>query len=283
METILEKIIHQKKKEVMLKESLISRKQLENSELFKRHTFSLSEQIKTSPLGFGIIAEHKRRSPSRSSINTSLLVQEVLEAYENAGVNGASILTDNSFFGGSLEDLLLARATVKLPLLRKDFIIEEYQVIEAKAFGADAILLIAATLTKQKVNSLTKLAQNLGLEVLLEVHNFKELEQNIDTPVQLMGVNNRNLKTFEVSLENSLSLVHHIPDGVVKISESGINSAEAIKTLYDVGYDGFLIGEHFMKTNDPEKEVKNFIHKICQLIPKKNESKNQNLRHETPR
>ncbi|MDT0293193.1 indole-3-glycerol phosphate synthase TrpC [Mesonia ostreae] len=266
MENILDKIIQQKKKEVMLKESLVSRKQLEHSELFKRHTFSLSKQIKTSPLSFGIIAEHKRRSPSKSSINTSLLVQEVLEAYENARVSGASILTDNSFFGGSIEDLLLARATVKLPLLRKDFIIEEYQVIEAKAFGADAILLIAAALTKQQVNSLNKLAQNLGLEVLLEIHNLKELEQNIDAPVQLIGVNNRDLTSFEVNIENSLSLIKNIPEEVVKISESGINSAEAIKTLHDAGYDGFLIGEHFMKTHAPGNAAHEFIKEISQLI-----------------
>ncbi|PZW39591.1 indole-3-glycerol phosphate synthase [Mesonia algae] len=266
MKTILEKIIAQKEREVALKSSIVSNHQLEKSELFKRAPFSLSERIKNNSLGFGIIAEHKRRSPSKASINQSLHIQDVLAGYENAGASGSSILTDNSFFGGSLEDLLLARATTQLPLLRKDFIIDEYQILEAKAYGADAILLIAAALTQQQVFTLSSLAKNLGLEVLLEVHNLKELEQNLDAPVQLIGVNNRNLKIFEVDIDNSLLLAKHIPNDIVKISESGINSAKAIQKLHAAGFNGFLIGEHFMKTNTPGDAAQKFIEEVTQLI-----------------
>ncbi|WP_340065331.1 indole-3-glycerol phosphate synthase TrpC [Ascidiimonas aurantiaca] len=258
--TILEKIIHDKKKEVALKKQVVPVSQLETSALFERPVHSLSQRIKTTP--GGIIAEHKRRSPSKSVINQQLNVYEVASGYEKAGVSGMSVLTDGKYFGGSLEDLLLARASCKLPLLRKEFIIDEYQLIEAKAYGADAVLLIAAVLNSQQLKALSECAFALGLEVLLEVHNRKELDKALSLNVPILGINNRDLKTFKVSLETSRNLAALIPDTFIKVSESGIHSAEAIQQLKSYGFSGFLIGENFMKTEDPGKEAHTFIQQI---------------------
>ena len=258
--TILDQIIASKKKEVALKKSVVSVAQLENSDLFNNKTNSLSKSIVNSP--FGIIAEHKRRSPSKATINNSFSVEEVVKGYENAGASGISILTDMQYFGGSLEDLLLARASVQIPLLRKEFIVDEYQLLEAKAFGADAILLIAAVLSKQEIKQLSQFAQSLALEVLLEVHNQEELEKSMMPSLDLIGVNNRNLKTFEVSLQNSIELANHIPNDFVKISESGITTTDDIKLLRSQGFQGFLIGENFMKTDNPGKSLEQFINQL---------------------
>ena len=220
----------------------------------------MAAQIKQS--NSGIIAEHKRRSPSKEVINNTLKVPNVVKGYENAGVCGISVLTDGPYFGGALEDLLLARAAVETPLLRKEFIVDPYQIIEAKAHGADAILLIAAVLTRADIHDLSTLAQSLGLEVLLEVHNLEELEKSIMPSLDLIGVNNRNLKTFEVSLDTSRALSTAIPSDFVKISESGISHVSAIKDLKTYGYSGFLVGENFMKTNDPGAAAQAFINDI---------------------
>jgi indole-3-glycerol phosphate synthase len=207
----------------------------------------------------GIIAEHKRRSPSRDNINSSLSVHNVAQGYEKAGVCGMSVLTDQKYFGGSLEDLTAARAVCQLPLLRKEFIIDPYQLIEAKAHGADVILLIAAVLDRTQIKQLSETAQSLDLEVLLEVHNREELDKAIMPSLDMLGVNNRNLKTFEVSLETSKQLAEHIPGDFVKVSESGISSTAAIQSLKPFGYQGFLIGENFMKTNTPGIAAAEFI------------------------
>jgi indole-3-glycerol phosphate synthase len=220
----------------------------------------MAAQIKQS--NSGIIAEHKRRSPSKEVINNTLKVPNVVKGYENAGVCGISVLTDGPYFGGALEDLLLARAAVETPLLRKEFIVDPYQIIEAKAHGADTILLIAAVLTRADIHDLSTLAQSLGLEVLLEVHNLEELEKSIMPSLDLIGVNNRNLKTFEVSLDTSRTLSTAIPSDFVKISESGISHVSAIKDLKTYGYSGFLVGENFMKTNDPGAAAQAFINDI---------------------
>ena len=254
---ILDKIVIDKRKEVDLHKSLIPTQQLETSILFERETTSLAEKLKASQSG--IIAEHKRRSPSKSVINQSLNVQDVAQGYENAGVCGMSVLTDGKYFGGSLDDLILARASCDLPLLRKEFIIDTYQIIEAKAYGADAILLIAAILTREEIKQFSELAKSLNLDVLLEVHNEDELYKSIMPSLDMLGVNNRNLKTFEVSLETSKQLSEQIPDGFVKVSESGISSVEAIKELRPYGYKGFLIGENFMKTDNPGASATKFI------------------------
>ena len=253
---ILDKIIADKFKEVELKKSLIPVSQLENSVLFDRKCISLAENLKN---GSGIIAEHKRRSPSKSVINQSLNVQDVAKGYENADVSGISVLTDGKYFGGSLEDLLYARASVNVPILRKEFMIDPYQVTEAKAYGADAILLIAAVLTEEQLIYLANAAKDLSLDVLLEVHNEEELQKSLKVPADMIGVNNRNLKTFEVSINNSKKLAKLIPGEFVKVSESGISNTAAIADLKNFGYQGFLIGENFMKTDDPGAAAIEFI------------------------
>jgi len=254
---ILDKIVVDKHKEVDLRKSLIPISQLESSVLFERETNSLAQNLRVS--NSGIIAEHKRRSPSKSVINQDLNVQDVASGYEKAGVCGMSVLTDGKYFGGALDDLLLARASCNLPLLRKEFIIDDYQIIEAKAYGADVILLIAAILTREEIKQFSELAKRLNLDVLLEVHNEEELHKSIMPSLDMLGVNNRNLKTFEVSLETSKQLSEQIPNDFVKVSESGISSVDAIKELQPYGYQGFLIGENFMKTDNPGASATEFI------------------------
>jgi len=257
---ILDKIVANKRKEVNLKKSLITQSQLEASVMMERTSISLAEVLRKS--NSGIIAEHKRRSPSKSVINQSLSVQDVAKGYADAGVCGMSVLTDGKYFGGSLDDLVLARASTNIPILRKEFIIDEYQIVEAKAYGADVILLIAAILSKEEIKTLSELAQGLGLDVLLEVHNEEELEKSLMPSLDMLGVNNRNLKSFEVDLEISKSLSKKIPDDFVKVSESGISSVEAIRELKEFDYQGFLIGENFMKTDDPGKNAAEFINRL---------------------
>lgn len=257
---ILDKIVQDKRIEVAFRKRLIPIKQLEQSLLFQRETISLVSKLQNS--NSGIIAEHKRRSPSKSIINNNLNVFDVASGYENAGVCGMSVLTDGRYFGGSLDDLLTARASCNLPLLRKEFIIDEYQLLEARAYGADVILLIAAILTREEIKRFSELAKSLNLDVLLEVHNKEELHKSIMPSLDMLGVNNRNLKTFEVSLDTSKSLSALIPDDFVKVSESGISNIEAIKALQPYGYKGFLIGENFMKTDNPGVNAKAFIDQL---------------------
>jgi indole-3-glycerol phosphate synthase len=257
---ILDKIIIDKKREVILKKSIIPISQLEQSVLFDKKTISLSNNLQHSTSG--VIAEHKRRSPSKPNINNSFTVEEVVKGYENAGVCGISVLTDGKYFGGSLDDLLLARASVSIPLLRKEFIVNEYQILEAKAYGADLILLIAAVLTRDEIKQLSEFAKSLQLEVLLEVHDLVELQKSIMPSLDMIGVNNRNLKTFEVSLDFSKQLAGEIPDEFVKVSESGISNIEAIGELKPYGYKGFLIGENFMKTDNAGLAATEFINSL---------------------
>ena len=260
--SILKKIIADKQIELTARKSLIPLKQLERFELFERPKNSLKERLSNSVSG--IVAEHKRRSPSRAVINQSLNIQEVAEGYEKAGACGISVLTDQKYFGGSIEDLLSARASCNLPLLRKEFIIDPYQITEAKAYGADVILLIAAVLSREDVKNLSVWAQQLEMEVLLEVHNKAELVKAMMPSLDIIGVNNRNLKTFEVDLQHSRELSALIPDEFVKVSESGIGNVQAVKGLQTFGYRGFLIGENFMKTNDPGLSASEFIKKLKQ-------------------
>lgn len=254
---ILDRIIADKRREVSLKKQLIPTEQLEKSVLFNRQGQSLSARLRQA--SFGIIAEHKRRSPSKSVINQSLSVENVVSSYEKAGAAGISVLTDAKYFGGSLDDLLLARASVEIPILRKDFMIDEYQILEAKAYGADVILLIAAVLDKTELKTLSETARNLGLEVLLEIHNQEELNKSIHTEAEMIGINNRNLKTFEVDIENSIRLAKNLPDRFTKVAESGLSDTEVVKKLKSSGFDGFLIGETFMKTENPGKAIQSFL------------------------
>lgn len=229
---------------------------LEASILMQRKTVSLSESIKR---GSGIISEFKRRSPSRQVINHTSSVIDVVKDYEKAGVSGISVLTDTKYFGGAIDDLVQARDHVNIPLLRKEFIIDPYQIHEARAFGADAILLIAAVLKPEEILLFSKLARELDLEVLLEIHNEDELNKSDLAHINMVGVNNRNLKTFEVSLETSKALALKIPETKVTISESGISSVTAINDLKNYGYKGFLIGENFMRTENPGLAAIEFI------------------------
>ena len=254
---ILTKIVNDKRVEVRLRKQLIPSKQLEQSILFDRKTISLANRLQKSSTG--IIAEHTRRSPSKQIINNDLNVYDIAKGYDTANACGMSVLTDGKYFGGSLDDLLTARASCNLPLLRKEFIIDTYQILEAKAYGADVILLIAAILTKAEIKQFSELAHQLDLNVILEVHNAQELHNSIMPSIDIIGVNNRNLKTFKVSLETSKQLSPLIPNEFVKISESGISSIDAIKTLRPYGYKGFLIGENFMKTTNPGESATRFI------------------------
>ena len=254
---ILEKIAARKREEVEILKEEVPVETLKLLPHFRRKCISLKENLKNSSTG--IIAEFKRRSPSHPEINLTADAAQIPAEYEAAGASGISVLTDEEFFAGSLDDLAIARETVELPLLRKDFMIDEYQLFEAKAMGADVILLIAAILKPKEIEYLSKKAKELGLEVLLEVHNEEELKNAIFDTVDMIGVNNRNLKTFEVDLGISKSLAGKIPDRFVKISESGISATSAIVELQKYGFRGFLIGGNFMKTEDPGKSAAEFI------------------------
>ena len=258
--TILDRIVEDKRIEVAQRKQLFPTHYWEASPLFDRAANSLVKKLRAS--NSGIIAEHKRRSPSKQNINSTLSVSDVARGYEEAGVCGMSVLTDGKYFGGSLDDLTLARAVANFPLLRKEFIVDEYQLIEAKAHGADVILLIAAVLRREEIKQLSEAAKALQMDVLLEVHNLEELEKSIMPSLDMLGVNNRNLKTFEVSLDTSRSLADKIPNEFVKVSESGISEVAAIQDLKTYGYQGFLVGENFMKTNDPGVAAQNFIQQL---------------------
>ena len=261
----LEKIIADKYLEVEARKQQHPVAVLEKSSAFSRTPLSLKSFLLDPPKS-GIITEFKRKSPSKGLINGTSSVEVVCKGYELAGASALSVLTDQDYFGGSTEDLELARKQVDIPILRKDFVVDEYQILEAKAMGADCILLIAAALSSAKVNSLATFAQSLGLEVLMEVHNLEELEQSFCEPLDVVGVNNRNLKTFEVSLDTSLELVDRIPNQVVKISESGISDPATLLYFRKAGFDGFLIGENFMKTSSPEKAAADFIQEFRRLM-----------------
>ena len=258
--SILEKIVQYKHLEVAQKKYAFPVSLLETSVLFEEPTRSLVKAIKKVP--YAIIAEHKRRSPSKKVINDNLLVMDVAQDYESAGAAGMSVLTDTNFFGGSLDDLLLARSVTSFPILRKEFIVDPYQIIESKAYGADAILLIAAVLTDSEIKEFSELAQSLKLDVLLEVHNKTELDRSLIPSVDMLGINNRDLKTFQVSTETSKVLSEYIPEEFIKISESGIDSVATIKELTNFGFRGFLIGERFMKTKNPGNTAKEFINEL---------------------
>ncbi len=253
---ILDKIIEQKKIEIVKAKELISVEQLKQNKLFDRRTISLKEFLldKTKT---GIIAEFKRRSPSKGIINDTADVTAVTKEYTLNGASCLSILTDEHFFGGSNQDLITARIN-DIPILRKDFIIDEYQLVEAKAIGADVILLIAACLSVNRLKELASFARQLKLEVLLEIHNEEELGHICDE-VDIVGVNNRDLKTFNVDINRSIELGKQIPGNKIRIAESGIDSVNTIKIFALAGFNGFLMGEKFMKEKDPGNAFREFV------------------------
>ncbi len=256
---ILDTIIAKKKIEVAERKKNKSVSELKNGAFFKNETLSFREYLLRADKT-GIIAEYKRKSPSKGIINDKSTVTEVTTAYARYRASGISILTDNEFFGGSLNDLLEATIN-EVPLLRKDFIIDEYQLIESKAYGAEVILLIAACLTKDEVVALAGFAKNIGLNVLLEIHNEQELA-HICNDVDVVGVNNRDLKTFVVDINRSIELGKQIPADKIKISESGIDSIDSINLLKEHGFNGFLIGERFMKEENPGLAFQNFTKEL---------------------
>ncbi len=261
MKDILEQIVAYKKEEVARLQQEVPVSTLVESPGFKRTPLSLKESL-TEEGSSGIIAEFKRQSPSKGVINDTVSVQDVTMGYLEAGVAAQSVLTDLPSFGGSVIDLVQAREINQTkPILRKDFIVDGYQIVEAKAIGADVILLIAACLTKEQLKQYGNLAEDLGLDVLYEVHTQEELDK-IELDNKIIGINNRNLKTFEVDLEHSIQLAQQIPDSCIRVSESGISDPRTIIGLKEYGFQGFLIGENFMRTEDPGYSCTEFINQL---------------------
>ena len=258
MSNILETIVKRKKEKVLERQKTRSESLFIDSPHFNKPKFSMSAAIKS---GSGIIAEFKRKSPSKPAINASAISSEIVPAYANAGASAVSILTDVDFFGGNDFDLYTVRPLVDIPILRKDFVIDRYQIMEAKAMGADVILLIAEILSKEEVKELSRLATEIGLEVLLEVHTSDQLAK-YDECIRNVGVNNRDLKSFTTNVKYSLDIFPQLPQDAVKVSESGIDHPQTVLMLKESGYDGFLIGENFMKTENPGEACKEFINQM---------------------
>ncbi len=258
---ILEQIIANKQQEVQLKKELCTIKQLENSIYFNSKCVSFKQYI-SDPDRSGIIAEFKRKSPSKGFINKYADAEEITIGYMQAGASALSVLTDEVFFGAMAIDFSSARKYNYCPILRKDFIIDEFQIIESKSIGADVILLIAKILSPQQIQQYTTLAHALGLEVVLEVQNENEIKSTQHITVDVIGINNRNLEKFTINIENSLELSAFIPATTIKISESGIENIEQIKKLKEFGFQGFLMGEYFMKQTKPAMACRQFIQKL---------------------
>lgn len=263
MKNILDEIVQTKRQEVALRKQQVPVDDFISSDGYQRSCYSL-KRLLLSNNSSGIIAEFKRRSPSGKFNNTIADPELVTRGYLQAGAVAVSVLTDTPFFGGSLNDLRVVRKAVSCPVLRKDFIIDEYQVHESKYAGADVILLIASVLTPDQVSSLTACAHQAGMEVILEVHNEEELDANRTAPADIFGVNNRDLKTLRVSVETSIRLGGIMPNHVVRIAESGIENPYEVIGLKRLGYRGFLIGQHFMQQQNPATACMEFIQSIEQ-------------------
>lgn len=256
---LLDKIIAFKRNELKLRKTAIPVSDLENSTFFGREMISFHKALEKP--GPSIIGEFKRKSPSKGEINFGSEVEEVARGYEAAGIRAMSILTDSEFFGGENSDLQKVAGFANIPLLRKEFIVDEYQIIESKSIGASAILLIASVLNKKEINRFIELASDLGLNVLFEIHDEKDLDK-LNDRIKIIGVNNRNLKTFDVSTENSMKLLNLLPSDCLKVAESGFKSSKEVNILYSLGYKAFLIGENFMKSEDPGKAAEKFINEL---------------------
>jgi len=265
MENILERILENTRAKLTERKALMPVENLMSYGFAGEPTRDLVKSLRT---GSGIIAEHKRKSPSKGTINAEVELAEVVTGYQKAGASAISVLTDQQFFGGSLADLRQARKLVDIPLLRKDFIVDQYQIYEARAYGADAILLIAAALSIDLMEHLANKALGLDLQILFEVHNREELNRvcrvlnQLDTTKIAIGINNRNLKEFKTDIAISRELYSRIPDNILAVSESGISDAAIVSELKKLGFQGFLIGEHFMKQQDPADACRKFISKI---------------------
>jgi len=260
---ILDTIVKRKREEVAIRKSMVNESQLVKSGGFERKCYSFSDYI-VNPAKSGIIAEFKRKSPSKPNINLQADVEKVTSGYSLANASALSVLTDIDFFGGCDYDLQKVRALNTIPILRKDFVIDPYQIIEAKSLGADAILLIAEILTKAQMDELSKVAVECGLEVLMEIHTADQIAKYHER-IRNIGVNNRNLKTFTADIRSSKEIFPQLPSETIKISESGIDDPKSVVDLKLMGYQGFLIGENFMKTEDPGLALAAFIQQINTL------------------
>lgn len=262
MTDILQQIVANKRREVAAKSALGLYRGVEEGVTRVAHTpLSMSRRLAESPTG--IIAEFKRRSPSKGELHPMAMAGKVVSGYERAGAAACSVLTDTAYFGGSLDDLAAARESSSLPLLRKEFVVDERQILEARCYGADAVLLIASVLTAKEVERFTQTAHCVGLEVLLELHGAGELDK-VAEGVDMVGVNNRNLATFMVDIEESLSMAAMLPADIVKVAESGLTSMEQVSELRAAGYQGFLMGERFMRYADPASALNDFINDVKQ-------------------
>lgn len=262
----LEKIVLEKRKQVQVDKLSVPLELLERSVYFHRACFSLKEFLLREDKS-GIITEIKKHSPALGAINPDVNVEKLARGYEQAGASALSVLTDKKFFGGSNADLIQARENTSCPILRKEFVIDEYQVVEAKSIGADAILLIAAVLSRKEIVRFADLAHTLGMEVLLELHAEHELEKVYDG-VDIIGINNRNLETMKIDIATSRTMAKLIPAGFIKISESGIEDPKTVIEMQQAGYNGFLIGGYFMKHPEPEKACAVFILQVNKLKKK---------------
>ena len=256
MTTILEQIVADKRLDVAARKQAVPMEHLKNLSAGMKPGRSLKQALTNSPTG--IISEFKRKSPSKGYIHPDAQVASVVQAYQKAGCCGVSVLTDHAYFGGTIGDFKEARAVLDCPVLRKDFVIDPYQIYESKILGADVILLIAAALTMDEAYDLGELAHELDMEVLLEVHSEEELEY-ISRYTDMVGVNNRNLKTFKTDVQTSFDLAAKIPSGMVRISESGLSDPSTVNALRKAGYQGFLMGEAFMKNEQPGEALSSFI------------------------
>jgi indole-3-glycerol phosphate synthase len=260
---ILEKITAVKRGEVKSRKITDPVSMLEKSAFFNQKVPSFYEALEKSVPS--VIGEFKRKSPSRGDINPGASIPYVASGYQAAGIAAMSVLTDEEFFGGKNTDLQEVAGLVKIPVLRKDFIVDEYQVLEAKSIGAGAILLIASILTKKEVDTLSGLALNLGMDILFEIHDLIDLDK-MSQNIKIIGVNNRNLKTFDISMDNSDELYNQLPQKCLKVAESGFQTAEDVIRLFKKGYDAFLIGERFMRSDDPGKSASIFINNLKNLV-----------------
>lgn len=257
MKTILDEIVAKKRIEIIEKQKTKSIEDFKQTENFIVPVLSAKASILDESKS-GIIAEFKRKSPSKGFINKDASVKEIVSGYEKFGASVVSVLTDEDFFGGSFDDLQQAKEILNIPVLRKDFIVDEYQVYETKAIGADLMLLIAECLTKDEVLHLAKTAKEIGLEVLLELHSEDQLEK-VNNYIDLIGINNRNLKTFDVDVEKSKQILKQLPKDLIKVAESGISNPETVKDLRESGFQAFLIGENFMKEDNPAFAFEKFV------------------------
>ena len=253
---VLDKIIAFKRTELKDKKKCFPVSKFEDSAFFKREMPSFHDAL--AKPGPSIIGEFKRKSPSKGMININAKVEQVAREYEQAGIAAMSILTDMEFFGGTDHDLRNVAGFINIPLLRKDFIVDEYQVVESRSIGASAILLIAAILSKKEVGTLTELSLNLGMDVLFEIHDEKDMEK-MSHKIKIMGINNRNLKTFEVSMDHSRELFSRLPENCLKVAESGFQTYKEVTELFTTGYNAFLIGGEFMRSKNPGMAAARFM------------------------